>query len=80
MQRKAIRDTGVMLSHREDLNMQLPHHDLTLMKAKRLGNGIVAPLTDKLQQQMRVPETARVGRSVPPAKTAKEWPYLSVMG
>lgn len=41
---------------RTDLNMNIPHHDIVHEKAKRMGNGKIAPLTMSLVKQMQVPE------------------------
>ena len=48
-QRNHIRKIDQILSARGDLNMNLPHHEAVLAKAKRLGNGTVAPLTKTLR-------------------------------
>lgn len=42
--------------------MNIPHHDITYEKAKRMGNGNIAPLTNSLKLQMQVPNSEAFGR------------------
>lgn len=54
-QRKRVRDLSLILSGRRDYNMDVSKHDITHDKAKRLGGGIAAPLTNSLKKQLEVP-------------------------
>ena len=49
-QRKRIRELSLILRNRRDENMDIGKHDITLEKARRLGAGVTAPLTNALQK------------------------------
>ena len=48
-QRNRIRELSLILQNRKDANMDVGKHEITLRKAKRLGNGVVAPLSEPLK-------------------------------
>ena len=49
--RRHLEQLKVVLDSRRDLNMELGYHEVTLEKARRLGTGIVAPLSQTLRKQ-----------------------------
>lgn len=61
---------------RTDLNMNIPHHEIVYEKAKRMGNGNIAPLTKTLISQMQVPKEAKLGKQVFEEKPKKF--YMSI--
>lgn len=44
-----------MLKNRNDVNMQIPYHNLTWEKNHRMGSGAIAPLNTTLKNQMKLP-------------------------
>lgn len=76
-QRKRIRDLSQILSSRRDYNMDVGKHDITLAKAKRLGGGIAAPLTNTLSKQLEVPDEPF---KLPVTSTSTSRVYKSILG
>ena len=44
-QRNRIKELSLILRNRRDENMDVAKHEVTLAKSKRLGGGVVAPLS-----------------------------------